>query len=169
MDNCGNELNLLLHAFGEFAGLLVFPFGQFQSREPTIRALVSFFRMDVLQGSKKFNLIPYLHLFVESPLFRQVTNPILQLRSNLPSKDFYPAGIGSSDIHDHPDGRSFTSPVWTKQSIDSAGVNSEAEVAHRCKLPESLSNVGNRNGRGSGGHVWGFPFRPLVTFARSGQ
>jgi hypothetical protein len=72
----GDELDLLLHAFGELFGLLEEGFGDLHALGPLDGALAGFGGGEAVEFAEEDKLVEDLHLLVEAALFGQVADAL---------------------------------------------------------------------------------------------
>src|SRR5260370_2514334 len=102
--------------------------------------MVRFLTFYILEFGEKFQLIANLHPLIKPAFFRQITNPVLQLRIDMAAKQFNVAGIGRGDVDDHPNGCRFSGGVGPEQAEYSACPDGQTEFAYGFEVAKTLAN-----------------------------
>src|SRR3546814_7524170 len=120
MQHGGNELNLLLHAFGEFLDFLFPPAFHFHFPEPAPNPFSRFVSAYTFEAGQVEDMFAYFHFFVESSFFRKVANHgnVRWLKSFAIQEYF--AFIRSCDLINDPDQGGLACAVGPKQSENTA-------------------------------------------------
>src|SRR5215475_5169698 len=82
MQDGGDELDFLLHAFRQFFPFLVFPSGHLYTLKPGIDAPVGLLSRNAFQLGEESELFADLHLLIEAAVLGQIANALLQLRAH---------------------------------------------------------------------------------------
>ena len=76
MEQCGDELNLLLHALGKLLRLLVESVGDFHALGPINRPLTGVFLGDTVQLAEEDELLENIHFFVKAAFLGQIADAV---------------------------------------------------------------------------------------------
>ncbi len=107
MKECGDELNLLLHAFGELFGLFGDGLGDLHALAPDMSALAGGGGVEAVQLAEKDELIHDLHLLVEAAFFRQVADAVEETAVEGLAEEADGAGVGKRHADHHADAGGF--------------------------------------------------------------
>src|ERR1700761_2387970 len=116
VQQCSDELNLLLHALGELFGLLVDGFGDLQALAPVARTLAGVSFAEAVKLAEEGELIEHLHLFVEAALLRQVADAVEQCAREGLAEEAHSAGVGHGHADHHADGTGLAGAVGAEQT-----------------------------------------------------
>src|SRR5271166_1710691 len=129
MEQGGNELNLLLHSFGELFGSLGQGVGNLHATGPGEGPLFGFIAGQSVQLAEEDELVEDLHLLVKPALLGQVTNPLEVLARKRLVKESDASRVRDSNAHHHANGAGFARSVGSEQAEHLAGFNRQAQVA----------------------------------------
>ena len=118
MENGSDKLHLLSHSLGEFFHLFVPPILYFKFLEPKFQCFQGILFGHPLEACQVNGLLAHFHFFVQSALFRQISD-----QTDIFRLEFFPveqhfAAIGSSNTIDDADERGFTGTVRPEQTVN---------------------------------------------------
>ena len=143
MQDGGDELDFLLHAFRQFLPFLVLPLGHFYAVEPRVNTPVGLLSREAFQLGEESELFADLHLLVEAAVFRQIAHALLQLRAHRPAEERDLTGIWHGDVDDHPDRGRFARAVRPQQAEDAPGFNLHRKLVDRHEIAVTFADPVN--------------------------
>jgi len=128
VQNCRDELNLLLHTLRQIGDLPHPPVGEAESIEPGACLLTRDTPRHTLRFREKDQYVEHTHLRVQPALLGEVPD----VRGMLPTptdlaEEAHDARVWLVDIHDHADRRRLAGAVGAEQTVNDAGGNAERE------------------------------------------
>src|SRR5882757_5795231 len=99
----GDELDLLLHAFGEFLGFFGDGLGDLHALAPGVGALAGGGGVKAVEFAEEDELVHDLHLLVEAALFREVADTFENLAPKRLAEEVDGAGVRHGDADHHAD------------------------------------------------------------------
>ena len=105
MNDCADELDLLLHSLGQIFDLLISPLTQTETLQPGKPALLSFGPAHTTDLSEERHELDALHLPVDAALLRQVADPCTPRYVWVRTEQLHGPLIGMKNPHDHSDRR----------------------------------------------------------------
>ena len=134
MEQRGDELNLLLHALGEFLRFLIERVGDFHARGPVDGALAGVFSGHAVQLAEEDELVEDLHLFVEAALLGQIADAVETRAVEGLFEEIDAPGVGHGDAHHHADGAGFAGAVGAEEAKHLAGIDGKTERSRTATL-----------------------------------
>ena len=120
MQNCRNELNFLLVAFGQFARRGF----EFVAKTEGIKELGDAFArvrcVHAVQSPEEKQLVRNLHFGIQTALFRKIAEGVAEPSIDPLAVPAHHAAVRRQDIQDHAKRRGLARTVWTKQTEDSS-------------------------------------------------
>ena len=139
MQDCGDELDLLLIAFRERLHFFLRARFQAKSREPSKCCFGCLSRWHSLKAAEIRERAKDRHVLVEPALFRQVSEIPFDATARVErAHDRSLVGLEKSD--DHADQRRLARSVWAQEGDDLAFVDGNAQVIDCDDLTESLAD-----------------------------
>src|SRR5450759_1951092 len=139
------ELHLLLHALAQLLGLLLEPGPEVHRGDPRREALHRALTVHALDRREEQELVDDLHLPVETALFGQVADALLQLVVHLLAEDADLARVRLHDVHDHPDGGRLPGAVRAEESERRPVRNLQVEAVDDSERAEALHDTPERD------------------------
>ena len=137
----GDELNLLLHAFGELFDFLVLPVGDLQAFAPFQRAFARLVLGEIAQAAEEDQVVENLHAFVEPALFGKVADVIQLLAVEGLAEEANLTFIRHSDADHHADGGGFAGAVGAEQAVDAAFANGQRKIIDGDEVVEGFADT----------------------------
>ncbi len=141
VEDCSDQLDLLLHALGELfhprRGAIrqadaLQPGGDLGSRHGAFQAM---------QLAEEEKVVRHSHLLVEAALLRQVADAILVAGPPGPTEEADLPFVGRDDVHQHPQSRRLARPVGAEEPVDAPRRNPERQVVYRDEVTEGLADA----------------------------
>jgi hypothetical protein len=148
VQDAGDELDLLLHALGEFFALLAVAVGQGDAFEPVANFAFEACAVKALEAADVGQEVPHFHLLVQAALFGEVADAVLAFDGGLLAQDFDAAAVWEDDRHDHADGRGLARAVGADEADQGALGDGEVKVDHGELGAEALVDFGEADGVG---------------------
>src|SRR5215471_11567110 len=136
-----DELDFLLHSFGQSVDFLVQPGTQLHLVQPVADARAGRLSRDLFDGGEEIEMVDDLHATVKSAFFGQIPDSVLRLPIHRVPENVDLARIWGGDAHDHPDGRCLAGAVGSEQAEDGSSPNPERQGVHGLELAERLGDV----------------------------
>lgn len=138
----GDELHLLLHAFGEFFEAFVPPVGDVEFLKPRLQAAFGFAGGETFELSEVDGLFADFHFLVESAFFGEVADVChIVLRERMPVEGDG-AAVGGGDVVDDADEGGFAGAVVAEQAEDVAALHVDAHIVEGGVRGEAFADVG---------------------------
>src|SRR6266481_3286697 len=99
----GDELDLLLHAFGELLGFLGDGLGDVHALAPDMGALAGGGGVEAVELAEEDELVHDLHLLVEAALFREIADAVEDVSLKRAAEEVDGAGVRHGDADHHAD------------------------------------------------------------------
>lgn len=141
MDDGGDELHLLRHAFGKLFYLLVAPLAEVETLEPLPHALHSIITREATETSQIDDLVFDLHLLVEATLLREVADLTDIVVGHGTTMHQHLTAVGMGNAVDNTDQAGLASTIRTKQAIDGAIGHGEIHVAESYVIAVLLGHI----------------------------
>ena len=141
MQDGGDELDFLGHAFAEVRHFSVPPTFHFQPLKPALQFALGLLAVHATQAGEVQDLLRDAHAFVEAALLRQVTHarqqrPVVGLPPHAQG-----AGVGLGDAGDHPQQRGFARAVGAEQPHNASLLDVHIKRRQRHVVAKRLANA----------------------------
>src|SRR6476646_23284 len=146
VQQCGDELDLLLHALGKLFHFFQQPGVDLQSLAPLHGLLFGGPGGHAVEFSQEHKLVQDLHLLVQSAFFRQVADLVQALALERLAKKVDLAGIRHGNADHHADGAGLYRSVRPQQPKNPAMLTAEGKIVDRHKLVIRLADFSEFNG-----------------------
>src|SRR5660398_158934 len=101
VQQCGDNLRLLLHALGELLNLLIPMLPEVQALQPVRQTLPGISRIQPLQGSQVHQDGLQAGILVETTILREIADAVLALSGERTAQHFRPSPIRREDVQHH--------------------------------------------------------------------
>jgi hypothetical protein len=118
MDGGNNELHFLMHALAELLHFFLPPGNDIEFFEPILYASPGFLPAQAFEPGQVHHLVADCHLFIQTPLFGQVTYPFNKFCMQFFTFEPDLAAVGSRDLINDTDQRGFARAIGAKQAKD---------------------------------------------------
>src|SRR5690606_22181210 len=109
-----HKLYFLLHPFRQISNFFTDPTRRFEAVEPVRYSFSCVFLAQASQANQVHELLADFHLFVETALLGEISDPLLRRFVNFLSVERNRALVGHGDVVDHANHGCLTSSVWTQ-------------------------------------------------------
>ena len=128
VQECRDELDLLLHALGELFGLLGNGFGDLHALAPYVGALAGGGGIEAMELAEEDELVHDLHLFVETALFGEIADALEVFAAEGLPEEADGTRVWDGHADHHADGGGFSGAVGAEEAEHAPGLDGKAEV-----------------------------------------
>ena len=137
----GDELDLLLHALGEFLAPLASGVRELDAIEPMRDALAELGISQALELAHVLEEVGDLHLAVHAAFFGQVADAVLAFQGAALAEHAEGSRVWEEDRHEHADRRALTGTVGADEPGEAARLDSQVQSLDGDLVAERLTQV----------------------------
>lgn len=141
MEHGDDELDFLLHAFGEFFNGAVPPAGNVETFEPLAKVLLGSGLVETFEAGEVDGLLAHTHFFVEAAFFGEVTDMQNIVVGHRVTVEEDGAAVGGDNSVDDAYERCFAGSVGTEKTEDGSAADVQGNIVEGLERAEGFGYV----------------------------